>query len=233
MEQEGGAELGASGGRLEVEEEEVEAATPPGCCGDADDVVEVDASVVLSIPPLLAPRRCVAVVAVPIRQDADPPSGGRGKNEGGKKVRGGDERGGGEKNRRKKKAALACFLSPRPLKSHPSEEGARSTVSTCSETLRSTAGSLPDSTPTVPCVGRDTRKPPLPPAVPLSPRCSSSSCAVVEAEDASTTTLPSSPLGTGTGGGEEGRADLAGAPGAERPRYDHMAGRESCAKESV
>jgi len=74
MEQEGGAELGASGGRLEVEEEEVEAATPPGCCGDADDVVEVDASVVLSIPPLLAPRRCVAVVAVPIRQDADPPS---------------------------------------------------------------------------------------------------------------------------------------------------------------
>ena len=85
MEQEGGAEveLGASGGRRL--EEEVEAATPDCCCcccceeGDADidDVVvaEVDASVLLlSIPPLLAPRRCVAVVAVPIRHDAEPPS---------------------------------------------------------------------------------------------------------------------------------------------------------------
>ena len=67
MEQEAGAELGASGGRLDVDE--VEAATE----GDADDV-EVDASVVPSMPPLLAPRRCVAVVAVPIRQDAEPPS---------------------------------------------------------------------------------------------------------------------------------------------------------------
>lgn len=44
----------------------------------------------------------------------------------------------------KKKAALACFLSPRPLISHPSGEGARSTVSTCSESLRSTARSLQD-----------------------------------------------------------------------------------------
>ena len=70
MEQEGGAELGASGGRLEVE---VEAAAPQGCCRGDDDE-EVDASVALSNPPVLAPRRCVAVVAVPIRQDAEPPS---------------------------------------------------------------------------------------------------------------------------------------------------------------
>lgn len=104
--------------------------------------------------------------------------------------------------------------------SHPSEEGARSTVSTCSESLRSTRARFKTATPTVPCVGRDTRKPPLPP-LPLSPI---DIIAVVEAEDASTTTLPSSPLGTGTGGGEEGRANLAGAPGAERPRYDHMRG---------
>lgn len=80
MEQEGGAEfeeLGASGGRRRLDEE---AATPGCCCcceeGDADVVVvdvEVEASM-LSIPPLLAPRLCVAVVAVPIRQDAEPPS---------------------------------------------------------------------------------------------------------------------------------------------------------------
>ena len=58
-------------------EVDVEAATPPGCCdGDGDDVeVEVEAaSDAASIPPLLAPRRCVAVVAVPIRHDAEPPS---------------------------------------------------------------------------------------------------------------------------------------------------------------
>lgn len=83
MEQEGGAEEaepGASAGRRRLDaaadddDVEVEAATPGSCCrGDADDVVpEVDASA--SNPPLLAPRRCVAVVAVPIRHDAEPPS---------------------------------------------------------------------------------------------------------------------------------------------------------------
>ena len=137
MEQEGGAEVfGASRGRAEVE------AATPGCCCEGDVVVEVDAS--MSIPPLLAPRRCVAVVAVPIRHDAEPPS----------------------------------------------------------------------------CVGKETRKPPPPPPRPLSP--------FVEFDvDASTTTLPSSPLGTGTGGGDEGRADLAA--GLERPRYDHMRGTCACA----
>ena len=66
----------------------------------------------------------------------------------------------------------------------------------------------------VPCVGRDTRKPPPAPPALMSPPS--------DIIDASATTLPSSPLGTGTGGGEEGRADLAKEPGAERPRYDHM-----------
>ena len=154
MEQEGGAEaeeLGASGGRRL---EEVEAATPACCCwcwcceeGDADDVVEVGASA-LSIPPLLAPRRCVAVVAVPIRQDAEPPSkigrevewGEREKN----KVEHGDQsKTGGGKTDDEKRAALACFLSfSQPFVEEIDANEASSTDSIGPESLRSTARSI-------------------------------------------------------------------------------------------
>ena len=124
MEQDGGAEVevGASGGRLE---EEVEEAATPGCCceeGDADIVVEVDASA--SMPPLLAPRRCVAVVAVPIRQDAEPPSE-KEKSVGEKEKKG--ERWGTDRGRNDEKKGSARLLPlSRPLKrpTKLNEEGA-------------------------------------------------------------------------------------------------------------
>ena len=137
-----------------------------------------------------------------------------------------NQRRGGEKPTTKRgQRSLASSLSlNRSSKKSSRPRRARQTRSGLNLSDRPRARFYPPKK-TVPCVGRDTRKPPLPPP-PLSPLSD-----IIDAEEeASTTTLPSSPLGTGTGGGEEGRADLAKAPGAERPRYDHMRGRSALEK---
>lgn len=120
----------------------------------------------------------------------------------------------GRKRRKNRQtAALACFDRKNKKRRAPDslEPAQTAPIDRCLGFSGHTTNS--------PCVGRDTRKPPLFPALPLSPLPVAVDVVVV-VEDASSTTAPLSPLGTGTGGGDEGSADLGAGP--ERPRYDHI-----------
>lgn len=120
---------------------------------------------------------------------------------------------GRRRRKNRQTAALACFDRKNKKRRAPDslEPAQTAPIDRCLGFSAHTTNS--------PCVGRDTRKPPLFPALPLSPLPVAVDVVVV-VEDASSTTAPLSPLGTGTGGGDEGSADLRAGP--ERPRYDHI-----------